>query len=208
MVLNILKKALITLDRVLRNGQCQYMDTISDYTAIYPYGMYAKAKSGSMTLLMSLNKDESHKVGLEYDLKKLSAVFDDMESGEVAFFHPGQESFLVFKNNGDINIDCKNDVNLDVSNDSKISSGNNHEIDAVTKIKLTAPTVEIVGNVTVAGNITATGIIQGGTVQAGGGGLVAAQAVINGKNVDGHQHGAGTYQDSVPAPVTGNSGAF
>lgn len=205
---NFLKKAVITLNRTLRRGQCNYMATPSDYTAIYPYGMYAKAKSGSMALLMSLNKDDSHKVGIEYDLKKLSAVFDELETGEVVFFHPDASSFLIFKNNGDIKIDCQKDVQIDVSNDSKINSGNNHEITAVTKIKLTAPTVEVVGNIAVTGNITATGTIQGGTVQAGVGGLVAAQAVINGKNVDGHIHGSGTYQDSTPAPVTGNSGAF
>lgn len=100
---NLIKRALVTLDRIDSNGQCSYLGTVSNYEAVKPYGLASIPKQSDKPLIVMLNigGDESNKVGFEYN-NKFPFVTETMEAGEVVVFNPtNQDSYVIFKNDGE-----------------------------------------------------------------------------------------------------------
>jgi len=186
---NLLKKGLVTLSRkTAYDGQTSYMEAVSKYEVVTPYGFYSKAPSGALVLLLNLNGNESNKVGIEFDNKTLI----DVESGEVVIYHPVKQSFVKFKADGSIEIEAKSNLNITAT------TTHTGDVDIVGDLDIT-------GNLTVGGSIVATGSVTGASLVTAGA-LTAASASIGGKDFSSHTHSAGTYVDSVAGPVSGASG--
>lgn len=118
-----IRKANITKDRTEIENQAEYMENVIKYFAINPYGFISKAKKDSMVLLMNLNGDQSNKVGIEYDNKKL---LDTLKTGESALYHPDKKSYVICRNNGDIELVSKDgNATIKIQNDGKIAIGVN-----------------------------------------------------------------------------------
>jgi len=225
---NIIRKIIITLDRISNTdtqNQGNYMDNIVKYTSFYPYGLIGKAKKDSMAMLFSLSKDHSHLMAMEYDNKKLLDLFTTVEPGEVAIYHPDKGSYVIFKNNGDIQVVSVNDLILNIGKNvtktigedrTENISGDDTQVISGAK-KITANTLNITsttthnGNVTINGDIqvngkiTATGLVTGSGLTTAGA-LTSATASIGSKDFASHQHDdAGTYSADGD-PVIGTSG--
>jgi phage gp45-like len=117
------------------------------------YGFSAVPPAGSVTLLLAVDGDPGNLVALPATLP--GARQGDAAAGEVAFAD-GQGNRVV------------------------IRQGGIAEVVAATKIKLTAPLVEIHGDVQIAGTLTAT------TVQDATGSMATMRSLFN-----THRHGGG-----------------
>lgn len=141
-MIEIIKKALTTLKRTGIFGQCNFMGTTTDYEAIYPYGIYAKPKTGSMVILQSVLGDESNKVGTEYDNKKVQEILSLLGDGDNAIYNPTSNSSVIFRASGDIEIEARGSNNL------KIKASVDHTGD-----------MAITGDVTITGDVDIEGTL-------------------------------------------------
>lgn len=177
---------------------------IGDAYIVSPYGMHANLSEGQPAL--NLSPDGTILMGID-PVGRIK-----VESGEVVFYHPKTKSKIHFKNNKnidietetDINIQCKNinanvsenidaivggDINANVTGDI-IASCVNLNATATTKATVTAPNIELIGNVTINGNLVATGSIDGAGIKD----------TITNVTLNTHTHNGGL----VPAPDVGS----
>lgn len=138
-MIEIIKKAITTLKRTGIFGQCSFMGSTTSYESIHPYGVYSIPKVGSMVILQSVLGDESLKVGLEYDNKKVAAIAALLQEGDNAIYSPESNSHIIFRVNGDIEIVPRGTM----------------------KVKIIA-TTEHTGDILVTGNLTVTGTLTAG----------------------------------------------
>ena len=94
MIKNLIKRGLITLNRLSQFGQCKYYSTINEYESIYPLGLYSTpdASKENLVLLLSVNADDANLIGIEYNPDRLP----DMNDGEVILYNPYNGLHLKF----------------------------------------------------------------------------------------------------------------
>lgn len=99
---NLIRKALVTLDRKTQFGQCSFLGTTSNYETIKPYGIASIPRQSDKPLIVMLNVmgSEEHKIGFEYN-NKLPFENEEMEAGEVCVYNPTSSNYVIFKNDGE-----------------------------------------------------------------------------------------------------------
>ncbi len=103
---DLIKRATITKggadDGQFNIQQVTYLGKVADCEVIFPYGMSANLPKDALLVMFNVNANEQNRAGigtLPNERKK------NLETGEVAFFHPFTKSFIYFRNSGDIDID-------------------------------------------------------------------------------------------------------
>jgi len=143
---------------------------VGDAYVVSPYGVHANLIEGQPALNMS--PDGTILMGID-PIGRIK-----VEAGEVVFYHPITKSKIHFKNNKDIDIETETDIN---------ASCDNINVNATTKATVTAPDVEIIGNVKITGTVDITGAttIIGAT-------SITGTVNNNGKDIgDTHGHAQG-----------------
>jgi len=124
-------------------GQSQYNDKTTDFIRLSTYGICANAPEGSHVFLIGSQGMESTKFGIENDfLKRLKGL----KSGEVALYNTLTGSYVFLKENGDADLVATGKVN----------------VESPSEINLTAPVINLNGNVVASGTVTATDFKAGG----------------------------------------------
>lgn len=127
--------------------QVSYLKKISDCYMIFPYGMYANASSNdSLVTLFSVEGDDAKKAGIPQAAFKRPK---DLEPGEVAFYHPETDSFIKYRNSGNLEIESGNGGTGNV-----IVNAAQVNINATTSVTFDTPTVTFTGNVNIEGDAT------------------------------------------------------
>lgn len=87
--------------------QMSYLGKFSDCLIVFPYGMHANlpADNTVMNLFWAVEGNPENKAGIGWTPK----LRPDLEPGEVAHYHPYSNSLVIFRNNGDIDIDTVKD---------------------------------------------------------------------------------------------------
>ncbi len=175
-------------DRAYPIQQATYLGRVSDFFVLFPYGMHANLPVDQLGLII----DQKGRVFMGTSAVGRITV----EEGEVVFYHPGTKSKTTYKNNGDIDMDSTaagGDINLNAKNASIVASGDvsiaaagDVDIEAGGSTTLTAPTVAVVGNLTVTGTVVSTGDVTG-----------------NGKTLSTHAHPY-TWTDPAGSGTTGS----
>ena len=128
--------------------QATYLDRVSDVFVLFPYGMHGNLPVDQLGLLI----DQQGRIFMGTSAVGRITV----EEGEVVFYHPKTNSKIHFKDNGDLDIDAKN-VTITTSEDTVINAAGAVDVQATGNITLTAPTVAVVGNLTVSGTVVSIG---------------------------------------------------
>lgn len=153
-------KDLIKRSRITKAGaddgdfniqQVSYLGKTADCEVIFPYGMSANLPENAVLVMFNVNANEQNRAGiggLASERKK------NLESGEVAFFHPLTKSFIYFKNNGDIDIDTEqaNDgaANINVTCKTlNVTSSENINLTATEAINLMCDTAILTASTSV-----------------------------------------------------------
>jgi len=158
--------------------QISYNGKTSNALRMSPYGVCSNPPEKSNVLLISANAQESLKFAFIDDMPNR---FKNLIPGEVKIGHYGNDTFIYFKDNSDIEIYSSNDVNI--VGDTTINITTN-------TVNIKATTINIDGNISLSGNINATGSFT-----------VSGDCTIGGKSFLNHTHGGvqtGSGSTGVP----------
>lgn len=114
---------------------------VGDAYVVSPYGVHANLPEGQPALNMS--PDGTILMGID-PVGRIK-----VEAGEVVFYHPITKSKIHFKNNKDIDIETETDIN---------ATCDNANITAATKATVTAPDIDLIGNVNIVGTLDVSGV--------------------------------------------------
>lgn len=158
----------------------------------FPYGYDASVPTNVLSVILGV-------LGLDSKVHLPGtppAQVPEIEVGEVVVFHPTTGSKVHFLANGDVQVEAGL-ASVTIAA-------------AAGSVTVNAPTgLTINGNVVVNGSITTVGggVTIGTTLAVTGASTLGATVTAGGTNIgQTHAHSAGTYLDSVAAPVTGTSG--
>lgn len=148
--------------------QMVYKGKVVNALQIFPYGLYANnASDDSLGVIFSIDDNENNRAALCFTPKRRPT---DLEQNEVAFYHPFTNSFIKFRNNGNLEID----------------TGEGNIVIDSTNITVNCNTATVAGDVVINGDLTVTGATT-----------LSATVTSNGKDIsDTHTHiGSATAPD-------------
>lgn len=159
-VLSMIKQAVITLvtsdASSYPQGQAKHNGKTTDYTRLSPYGLVSNPPKGSWVLLLSSMAQSAVKFGIASDM--LGRI-KGLKEGECGLYNTKTTSFALLKENGDIEADAKGDLIGSATGSADITAG--------IEINLTAPTINLNGDVNVSGDLTAVGTVEGSELTDG-----------------------------------------
>lgn len=198
--------------------QMEYKGKVVNVFQIFPYGIYANVSSkDGLGVMFSVDGNPDNRAAISFTPQKRP---DDLEEDEVAMYHPYTESFIKFRNNGDVVIDLKqetpgniiiNCVNSELNADDQVeincadatinasASANvncsDANIAASSQTTIDTPETTITGNVQIDGNLN----VDGDTT-------LSENVTSDGTDIsNSHQH---TQPNTTSnATVQGNTGA-
>ena len=135
--------------------QVEYTEKPADSLMIFPYGIHANVPADAFGIMFSIQENPDNRGTIAWTPKNRP----DLVDGEVAFYHPPTKAFLIWKTNGDLDIETGNSGVGQIN----IKSGNiNIESGDITvtgdDVAITSPLTKINGNLEVTGS-TALGPI-------------------------------------------------
>lgn len=130
--------------------QVSYSGKVGDAAVVMPYGLHANLPVDSLALMFAVNGESDNRAIIGYDAKRRPTL----EEGEVAFYHPPTDSFIIFRASGDLDIQAGTE------------GGANVNITAAT-VSITADDVDISGNLTVGGDTALTAVVTSGGTDIG-----------------------------------------
>lgn len=130
--------------------QISYLNKEADCLIVFPYGMHAHlpADDSVMNLFFSVEDNPEEKAGIAWTPK----LRPDLEPGEIAHYHPKANSIVIYRNNGDIDIDTvkdgeSNNININTNN-ANVTIQGKATIEVSGDVDLTANSVNIDAPVT------------------------------------------------------------
>jgi len=147
MIRNLLKWA-----RVVKPGiddpdkfhiqQIEYMGKAADALMIFPYGLHGNVPEDALGLVFSIQGNPDNRGIIAWTPKDRPKL----AGGEVAFYHPPTDAFIIWRSNGDL------DIETGSGGTGKIT------IDA-SDITINSPLVTINGDLTVTGDTTLSDVV-------------------------------------------------
>jgi phage baseplate assembly protein gpV len=149
-----------------------------------PYGSHANVPEDFMAVLFQLSAQEQNRVVLPI------SIFErphPIGSGEVVYYHPVTGSQIHFKNNGDIDVTTKANVNV---------SCDNANVTCLTKATVTAPNIDLIGNVSITGTLDVGGVSNFAANVIAQANVAVSGALTQGGTDVGKNHGHSQGSDS------------
>ncbi|MCK5602307.1 phage baseplate assembly protein [Candidatus Pacearchaeota archaeon] len=114
---NLIKRGIITLSSkdtaVFPTIQMTYLGKTKNVELVLPYGLYSNPKEGAIALMFQVNGQEENMTAIPYDPY---TRFKNLQPGEVAVGNPHTQSKILFKANGDIELEANGAVNINAPN--------------------------------------------------------------------------------------------
>lgn len=225
--LQMIKQAYISTvnddSSVFPTTEVSYNSKKSNVIRFSPYGLCSNTPTNSNVILLSADGQESLKYALSDDMQNR---YKNLKEGEVVLYNYMSGSYTYLKENGDIETECKNNEIINVVGDSNITIGGDATIDvtgdvtvnaggdvivdaggvlegtAVTSATITAPTINLTGNVLISGTL---GVLNGSLASFSGAITSIGDVTGNGKVLSTHTHpqsvdSAGDTQQNTGAP--------
>jgi len=117
--------------------QIEYLGKPADALMVFPYGLHANLPENSFGVMFSIQGNPDNRGVIAWVPKGRP----QLEAGEVAFYHPPTDAFIIWRSNGDLDIETGN--------------GGTGKINVISgEVTITAPLVTIDGDLTVRGDTT------------------------------------------------------
>jgi len=126
-------------DKQFATQQLEYMGKVADALMVFPYGFHANISPDALVLMSAIGDDPENRAAIGGAAKNRPTLAE----GEVAFYHPPTDAFIIWRDNGDLEIETGNGGTADINI-------------TTTTINITAD-VNIIGNTTFTGEVTANG---------------------------------------------------
>ena len=204
LIKNIVRWARITKagsdDKQFATQQMEYLGKVADGIIVFPYGLHGNVPADSLALMFAVQGNPDNRAAIAWTPKDRPKLSD----GEVAFYHPPTDAFIIWRTTGDLDIETGNSGTANVNIKCKKAT-----VTASESVTVDTPEADFTGNVTVAGNIDVTGnnTVVGNTSTAGltatGATSLTTTVTSGGVNIGGtHTHtqandsGGNTEQDT------------
>lgn len=165
--------------------QLTYKGKVANCMMVFPYGMYSHVSTtDALVMMFAVEGNADNRAGIPAIPQKRPV---DLEQNEVAIYHPFTNSFIKFRNNGNIEIDTA-PVNAETGEqtlgsitvncvNATVTASENVNVTAIQNIGLTCveatvtastsvtidtPETTITGNLTVQGDTTLTSTVTSG----------------------------------------------
>lgn len=129
-------------DQQFAKQQVEYLGKVAQTFMVFPYGIHANVPADALALMFSVGGDPENRAAIAWTPKDRPKLAD----GEVAFYHPPTGAFIIWRDNGDLDIETGDggtkDVNVKAAN-VNITAAENVNITAVQDITLIGANVNI-----------------------------------------------------------------
>ncbi len=133
--------------------QIEYLGKVANTKMIFPYGLYGNVPVGAFGVAWSIQGNPDNRVTMAWTPKNRPKL----EAGEVAFYHPPTEAFMIWRVNGDLDIETGNggggNVNIMCSEANVMAS---------TSITFDTPAATFTGDLTVDGDTALSSVVTSG----------------------------------------------
>lgn len=138
--------------------QIEYMGKVADALMIFPYGVHANVPEDAFGISFSIQGNPDNRGAIAWVPKGRPKL----AGGEVAFYHPPTDAFLIWRSNGDLDIETGNS-----------GTGKINIVASDVTINATLTTIDgdltVTGNTELDGDLTVTdNTVLGGTVTSNG----------------------------------------
>ncbi len=133
------KAASDTSDKFYKQ-QIEYSEKTANTAMIFPYGHLANVPPDALGVMFSVQGNADNRATIAFD----NDARPKLASGEVAIYHPDTDAFMIWRSNGDLDIQVGNNGTSQVN------------ITAST-VNLTADTTNVSGDLNVTGNLDVSG---------------------------------------------------
>lgn len=164
--------------------QMEYLGKVADGIIVFPYGVHANVPPGALALMFSVQGNAENRAAIAWTPKNRP----QLKEGECAFYHPPTKAFIIWRENGDLDIETGEGGKGNVNVTCKQAN-----VTASESITLDAPEATITGNLTVDQNLNVTGATA-----------LSATVTSNGKDIsDTHTHDGSPTAPTGPLSPTG-----
>lgn len=166
---NLLRWARITKAGVdgkqFAEQQVSYMGKVADSVMVFPYGMHGNVPVDYLTVMAAMAGNAENRAVLGC----LPKTRPELAEGETAFYHPPTNAFIIWRSTGALEI--------------QTGEGGGAPITVVaSQVDVTAPVINMTGDVTIDGNLSVTG--------SGSAATLPAIVTSGGQDISGtHTHG-------------------
>jgi hypothetical protein len=119
--------------------QMEYLGKVADGLIVFPYGLHGNVPADALALMLAIQGNPDNRAAIAWTPKDRPTLAD----GEVAFYHPPTDAFIIWRSTGDLEIETGTGGTADIN------------IKAAT-VNITAD-VNIVGDTAFTGAVTANG---------------------------------------------------
>lgn len=159
---NLVKRGYVSLhdknDKNVPSNQISYLGKTGISERISPYGLYANLPKNTQVLLFSVSGDEANLAHIGYSQEKRFKEILGDKDGRVIVGNPETQSYVLFDEEGNIEIDAKGKLIINVSGDAEIKA-NDVKIDAAkVDLGVGGKKIALDGDSVVSNKVVATGV--------------------------------------------------
>lgn len=120
--------------------QLTFKGKVTEALMIFPYGVYANVSiEDALALFFSIDGNEENKAAIAYTPQKRPT---DLANGEVAVYHPTSNSFIKFRNNGNIEVEGTGQINIVTTGDVNLEC-NAASVTAAASVDIDSPVTNL-----------------------------------------------------------------
>ena len=125
--------------------QVAHRGKLSKPIMLFPYGYHANLQPGSLGLLFAAGCHEEDRAFIGWTPKDRPKL----APGEVAFYHPDSDSFVIWRNGGNLDIDVTDSTTVNIANNATITAGGDVDLTCTnatvnaTTVTISATTVQV-----------------------------------------------------------------
>lgn len=203
MLRNLLRWARITKagtdDKQFATQQMEYLGKVADGLIVFPYGIHGNVPPDALALMFAVQGSADNRAAIAWTPKDRPKL----KEGEVAFYHPPTDAFIIWRQSGDLDIETGNGGTANVNVKCKQAN-----ITASESVTVDTPESTFTGNVQVDGNlvvdgditslanIIATALLQGANLTVSGTGSIDGRDFTTHSHTQGNDSGGNTEQNT------------
>ncbi len=147
-------------DQQFATQQMEYLGKVADGLIVFPYGLHGNVPPDALAMMFAIQGNPDNRAAIAWTPKNRPKLAE----GEVAFYHPPTDAFMIWRANGDLDIETGDGGTGNININCKQAN-----VTASESVTFDTPEATFTGNVTVDMDLTVTGdTTLSSTVTSGG----------------------------------------
>lgn len=164
-------------DQKFATQQMEYLGKVADGLIVFPYGIHGNVPPDALALMFAVQGNPDNRAAIAWTPKDRPLLAE----GEVAFYHPPTDAFLIWRANGDLEIETGNNGTANININCKQAN-----VTASESMNFDTPEATFTGNVTINKDLTVDeNTTLGGSVINSGTNISRTHVHAQGQDSDG-----------------------